>query len=34
VTVLHYGKILADGPAEEIKKDKTVQEIYLGLGKC
>lgn len=27
VTVLHYGKILADGPAEEIKKDKTVQEI-------
>jgi len=30
ITVLHYGKVIADGPIDAIKKDRTVQEIYLG----
>ena len=30
ITVLHYGKILADGTAAEVRADPTVQEIYLG----
>jgi branched-chain amino acid transport system ATP-binding protein len=30
VTVLHYGKVLADGSREEISRDPLVREIYLG----
>jgi len=30
VTVLHYGKVIADGPREAVKADPTVREIYLG----
>ena len=31
ITVLHYGRLLADGPPEAIRKDSTVAEIYLGV---
>jgi len=31
ITVLHYGRPLADGPPEAIRKDSTVAEIYLGV---
>ena len=30
VTVLHYGRVIADGPREEVKANPTVREIYLG----
>jgi branched-chain amino acid transport system ATP-binding protein len=30
VTVLHYGRVIADGPCEAVKADPTVREIYLG----
>ena len=30
VTVLHYGRVIADGPRETVKADPTVREIYLG----
>jgi len=30
VTVLHYGKVVADGLAREVKANALVQEIYLG----
>jgi branched-chain amino acid transport system ATP-binding protein len=30
VTVLHYGKVLADGRAAEVRANPRVQEIYLG----
>ncbi|HEY7039155.1 MAG TPA: ABC transporter ATP-binding protein [Methylomirabilota bacterium] len=30
VTVLHYGRVIADGPREEVKADPQVKEIYLG----
>jgi branched-chain amino acid transport system ATP-binding protein len=30
VTVLHYGKVIADGSREEISRDPLVREIYLG----
>jgi branched-chain amino acid transport system ATP-binding protein len=30
VTVLHYGRVIADGPREAVKADPTVREIYLG----
>ena len=30
VTVLHLGKILAEGTMEEIHNNKTVQDVYLG----
>jgi branched-chain amino acid transport system ATP-binding protein len=30
VTVLHYGRVIADGPRGEIKADPLVREIYLG----
>ena len=34
VTVLHYGKVVADGLAEEVKANPLVQEIYLGTGQA
>ena len=30
VTVLHLGKILAEGTMEEVRNDPTVKEVYLG----
>jgi branched-chain amino acid transport system ATP-binding protein len=30
ITVLHYGKVVADGLAHEVKANGLVQEIYLG----
>ena len=30
VTVLHYGRVIADGSREEIRTDAQVREIYLG----
>ena len=30
ITVLHFGKVLADGRAHEVKANPVVQEIYLG----
>jgi branched-chain amino acid transport system ATP-binding protein len=30
VTVLHYGRVIADGPREVVRADPTVREIYLG----
>ena len=30
ITVLHYGKVIADGVAHEVKSNALVQEIYLG----
>lgn len=31
ITVLHHGKVIADGSVDAIKKNRTVQEIYLGV---
>src|SRR2546427_29548 len=30
ITVLHYGKVVADGLSHEVKANALVQEIYLG----
>jgi branched-chain amino acid transport system ATP-binding protein len=30
ITVLHYGKVIADGVGHEVKANALVQEIYLG----
>ena len=32
ITVLHYGKVVADGFSHEVKSNPLVQEIYLGAG--
>jgi branched-chain amino acid transport system ATP-binding protein len=32
ITVLNFGKVLAEGNQEEIQSNKTVQEVYLGIG--
>lgn len=32
VTVLHYGRVLAEGTPGEVRKNPRVQEVYLGLG--
>ena len=30
VTVMHSGKVLAEGTVAEVQADKRVQEVYLG----
>jgi urea transport system ATP-binding protein len=30
VTVLHEGKVLAEGPMEQVQSDPRVVEVYLG----
>ena len=30
ITVLHYGKVVADGLRDEVTANPLVQEIYLG----
>jgi branched-chain amino acid transport system ATP-binding protein len=30
VTVLHYGRVIADGLRDDVKTDPLVREIYLG----
>ena len=30
ITVLHYGRVIADGLADEVRADPLVQQIYLG----
>jgi branched-chain amino acid transport system ATP-binding protein len=30
ITVLHYGRVVADGQSQSVKADPLVQEIYLG----
>jgi branched-chain amino acid transport system ATP-binding protein len=32
VTVLHYGKVIADGTRDEVRANPLVNEIYLGTG--
>jgi branched-chain amino acid transport system ATP-binding protein len=32
ITVLHYGRVIADGFSREVKSNRIVQEIYLGAG--
>jgi len=32
ITVMHLGKLLAEGGVSEIEKNKAVQEAYLGSG--
>jgi urea transport system ATP-binding protein len=33
VTVLHGGKVLCEGPMEQVQRDERVVEVYLGRGK-
>ncbi|MDR7482279.1 MAG: ABC transporter ATP-binding protein [Armatimonadota bacterium] len=32
ITVMHYGQVLADGPAAAVRADPRVQAVYLGTG--
>ena len=32
ITVLHYGEVLAEGTADEVRADARVYEVYLGTG--
>ena len=32
VVVLHFGRVLAEGPAQEVMRDESVIEAYLGTG--
>jgi len=32
VIVLHFGRVIAAGPRDEIKRDPRVADIYLGTG--
>jgi ABC-type branched-subunit amino acid transport system ATPase component len=34
ITVLHFGKVIADGLADAVKTDPLVQKIYLGSYAC
>jgi urea transport system ATP-binding protein len=34
VTVLHRGKVLAEGPFQEIAENEMVRDTYLGRGTC
>jgi branched-chain amino acid transport system ATP-binding protein len=34
ITVLHFGKVIADGLRDEVKADPLVQRIYLGMEAC
>ncbi len=34
VTVLHQGRVLAEGPLSEVVQNETVKEVYLGKGKA
>jgi branched-chain amino acid transport system ATP-binding protein len=34
ITVLHFGMVIADGLADDVKADPLVQKIYLGSGEC
>ena len=34
ITVLHFGKVIADGLGDEVKADPLVQRIYLGIEAC
>jgi branched-chain amino acid transport system ATP-binding protein len=30
IIVMHYGKVICDGPPERVKEDETVRKVYLG----
>ena len=30
ISVLHHGEIIASGSPDEVRSDKSVQEVYLG----
>ncbi|MBX6378863.1 MAG: ABC transporter ATP-binding protein, partial [Clostridia bacterium] len=32
VTVMHEGRVLCEGPFEEVQRDPRVVEVYLGRG--
>jgi branched-chain amino acid transport system ATP-binding protein len=34
LTVLHHGRVVADGPTAAVRRDPRVQEIYLGTGEA
>ena len=31
ITVLHYGEVLAEGTADEVRADPRVYDVYLGV---